>query len=443
MSSSAAVQHVGGVRSANFARFWTGQTLAQFGARLAAVALPVLAVQLLQATPQQLGYLNAAETAAFLVVGLPAGAWVDRWFKRRTMLRADLVRFVASFAVPLLWFTHHLHVWHLYLVGAVVGIASVFFDVAHQSFVPVLVPDEEIGLANARLETTSQIATMGGPALGGLALKVISAPVLMLADAFGYLASVVFLFLTRDDEAAHRAAAAARRPVEPTTLVQEIREGLAHVLRHPALRRIVASTGLSNLFATLITTLAPLLILHRIGLSAWQFGVAMTAASLGGAVGAMITPRVQRRLSTAQAMRAGIVIACVSGVLVPLAGQVHQRPVAWALLIVADFGTSVGVLIYNLTQVSMRQRLCPKHLLGRMNASIRFVVWGVMPLSALLGGVLGQHWGLMHTMWFGTLAGFVALLPLIGIGPHLLATRDATTSDSTPSDSTYDATTAG
>lgn len=421
MSSTPVVEHVGGARSANFARFWTGQTLAQFGARLAAVALPVLAVQLLRATPQQLGWLNAAETAAFLLVGLPAGAWVDRWFKRRTMLWADAVRFVASFAVPLLWFTHHLHVWHLYVVGAVVGVASVFFDVAYQSFVPVLVPDDEIGVANARLETTSQIATMGGPALGGLALKVISAPALMLADALGYLASVVFLALTRDDEAGHRAAMAAGRDDESTTLVQEIREGLAFVLHHGALRRIMASTALSNLFATLSMTLVPLLVLHRIGLAAWQFGVVMTAASLGGAIGALLTPRIQRRLSTAQAMVTGILIACVSSVLVPVAGEVHRRAIAWILLMVADLGTSVGVLLYNLTQVSMRQRLCPKHLLGRMNASIRFVVWGVMPLAALLSGWLGQRWGLMPTMWFGSLAGFVALLPLVGIGAHLPA----------------------
>ena len=415
------VAHVGGVRSSNFLRFWAGQTLAQFGARLAAVAMPVLAVQLLSATEEDLGYLNAAQTAAFLLVGLPAGAWIDRWFKRRTMIWADLLRFVASFAVPLLWFTGHLHIWHLFIVGGVIGIASVFFDVSYQSFVPVLVPEEDIGTANARLETTSQIATMGGPALGGLALKVMSAPLLMLADAFGYLASVVFLSITRDDEAGYRAAFQEQRAAHERSLVREIREGLSFVVTQPALRRIVTCTGLSNLFSTLAFTLMPLLVLRQIGLSPFLFGVVMTANSVGGAVGAALTPWLQRRLSGGAVMRLGIAVASVSGVLYPVAGVVGGRPLAFACLLVADFAVAVGVLVYNITQVSLRQRLCPKPLLGRMNASIRFIVWGVMPIAALVGGWLGQHLGLMPTMWFGALAGFVGLLPLLGIDRHLPA----------------------
>jgi len=411
--------HVGGVRSGNFLRFWTGQTLAQFGARLAAVALPVLAVQLLAANEEDLGYLNAAQTAAFLLVGLPAGAWIDRWFKRRTMIAADIVRFAASFAVPLLWFTGHLHIWHLFVVGGIVGIASVFFDVSYQSFVPVLVPEEDIGPANARLETTSQIATMGGPALGGLALKVMSAPLLMLADAFGYLASVVFLSLTRDDEAGYRAAFHQERPSHERSLVREIREGLSFVVTQPALRRIVTCTGLSNLFSTLAFTLMPLLVLRQIGLSPFLFGVVMTANSVGGAVGAAVTPWLQRRLSGGAVMRLGVGIAVVATVLYPVSGIVGGRPLAFACLLVADFVVAVGVLVYNITQVSLRQRLCPKPLLGRMNASIRFIVWGVMPISSLVGGWLGQHLGLLPTMWFAAVAGPVALVPLLGIDRHL------------------------
>ena len=415
------ISHVGGVRSGNFLRFWTGQTLAQFGARLAAVALPVLAVELLSASEQDLGYLNAAQTAAFLIVGLPAGAWIDRWFKRRTMIFADLLRFVASFAVPLLWFTGHLQIWHLYLVGGIVGIASVFFDVAYQSFVPVLVPEDEIGTANARLETTSQIATMGGPALGGLALKVMSAPFLMLADAFGYLASVVFLSLTRDDEHGYRTALHEAHPPQERSLVREIREGLDFVVSQPALRRIVTCTGLSNLFATMGFTLVPLLVLRQIGLSPFLYGVVMTASSVGGAVGASITPALQRRLPGGSVMRIGILVAFAAGLLQPLAGVLGDKWLAFAALVVADLVLSVGVLVYNITQVSLRQRLCPKNLLGRMNASVRFVVWGVLPISALASGWLGQHLGLMPTMWLAAGGAITAIVPLLGIDRHLPA----------------------
>lgn len=412
---------VGGVRSANFLKFWTGQTLAQFGARLAAVALPVLAVDILHATEADLGYLNAAQTAAFLLVGLPAGAWVDRWFKRRTMIWADLARFVASFAVPVLYFTHQLHIWHLFVVGAVIGVASVFFDVSYQSFVPVLVPDEDIGTANARLETTSQIATMGGPALGGLVLKVISAPVLMLADAVGYLASVVFLSLTRDDESSHRQRLKSSQPATevPASLVREIREGLSFVVQHPALRRIVMCTGIANAASTIVFTLEPILVLRQLGLSPFLMGLILTSASLGGALRAMLTARAQRVWPAARVLIVGTLVACLGTLSAPISGTLSNKWVGLTLLLLGGFLTSIGVMLYNITQVSMRQRLCPKNLLGRMNASIRFIVWGVMPLSALVAGWLGDRFGLVPTLWLGAIAAFCAVLPLLGIAPHL------------------------
>ncbi|MGT2461286.1 hypothetical protein [Sinomonas atrocyanea] len=124
------------VRSPSFLAFWTGQGVSQLGVQLGQLALPVLAVSLLGAGEMDLGVLNAAAMAAFLVVGLPAGAWVDRWLKRRTMVRADLVRMAAMAAVPVLWWAGALQMWHLYVVAAVVGVATVFFDVAYQSYIP-------------------------------------------------------------------------------------------------------------------------------------------------------------------------------------------------------------------------------------------------------------------------------------------------------------------
>lgn len=402
----------------NFRRFWAGQTLAQFGTQVGAVALPVLAVQLLHASEADLGYLNAASTAAFLLVGLPAGAWVDRWFKRPTMIAADAVRVVAAVVPAILWFAGVLQMWHLVACALVLGLASVFFEVAYQSFIPVLVPDEEIGRANSHLETTFQLARLGGPALGGLLLRVISAPVLLLADALGYLASVVFLLGVRDDERTERDTA---DPIERRPLHREIAEGLSFVWNQPAIRRITTSTLISNLTATMAFTLAPILYLRIIGFDAFTYGLTLTAGALGGVLGAMVVPRLARRFSDHLLLPGGMLVAAAGLLVQPMALFVHPRPLAATVVCVGQFVMVVGVLVYNITQVTMRQRLCPKRLLGRMNASIRFVIWGVMPIASLLGGWLGGIFGPWAVMVAGALLGFLAVIPLLGIRPHLPA----------------------
>lgn len=259
-------------------RFWAGQTLAEFGTRIGAVAVPVLAVDLMGATNRQVGLLSAASTAGFLLVGLPAGALVDRWFKRRTMILADVVRLVTTLVVPLLWCTGHLRMSHLYVVAATIGLATVFFDVAYQSYIPVLVPPGEIGRANSRLEATAQLATSGGPALGGLLMHVMTAPVVMLADTLAHAASLVTLAWTRDDERSSRAAptGAPRR----ARLRGEIGEGLRYVRDQPVIRRLVVAMGLSNLFATTLSTLMPILVLRQIG---------VVPTMLIGGIGALLT----------------------------------------------------------------------------------------------------------------------------------------------------------
>lgn len=395
------------VRSGNFRTFWAGQGLAQVGSALAQVALPVTAVQVLGATDRELGWLGAAGTAAFLVVGLPAGALVDRRHKRRVMLTADLVRAVAALVVPLAWVFGQLALWQLYVVTAVVGLATVFFDVAYQSYVPILVDEDQIGPANSALEGTAQVARVAGPGLGGALLHVVSAPLLLLADALGYLASVVFLLRTRDDEQPPPGGRGVRQ------LVPDITEGLSFVARHPVIRLVTASTFVSNACATLVSTLFPLFVLKVLGLSPATFGLVLGIASAGGIAGAASAAWIARRIGQRSTIIAGMAVAAAGQLLVPAA--VHL-PAGWsraACLVVSEFVVTFGVLVYNLTQVSLRQRLCPRPLLGRMNASIRFLVWGVMPLSALLAGWMGAHLGTLTTIWTGVLLGWAALVPLL------------------------------
>jgi MFS family permease len=393
-------------RDGNFVAFWTAQALSQLGSQLGQLAFLVLAVTLLGATEFEVGVLNAAGLAAFLVVGLPAGAWVDRWLKRRTMIAADLVRMAAMTAVPLLWWAGSLEIWHLYLVSGVVGVATVFFDVSYQSFVPLLVPPGKVGEANSKLEATAQVARIGGPAAGGALLAVISAPLLFIGESLGYLLSAVFLARTRDQEK--------RVPGEGRdSLAAEIKEGLGFVVRHPLISRIVLCTGGMNLAGMIVFTLLPLLVLRELGLGPQGMGIIMSVGAAGGILGAVAGPWLAGRIGEGRIIPAAALFSSLCLTLVPVAAVQEDRAVALALLAVSEFGTTLGALIYNVMQLTMRQRVCPPRLLGRMNASIRFVVWGVMPVAALAGGYLGEHLGLVPAMWLGVAGSLLAVGPVL------------------------------
>lgn len=410
------LQRVGGDR--NFNRFWAGESLSHFAVQLGAVALPVISVDLLHATESQLGYLNAASTAAFLLLGLPAGAWVDRWFKRPTMIGANLLRGVAIAAVPALYYAGMLELWHLYVIAGVIGVATVFFDIAYQSFIPMLVSGGQIGRANSKMEATAQLARLAGPALGGLLLKVISAPLLLLADALGYLISWGFLLVTRDHEAQYRA----ERGEPPTrNLRREIGEGLAFVLRQPAISRITLASFLSNFASTATFTLVPILILRELGKSPFEYGMIMTVGAVGGLLGATMASRIAPRVGTANAVRISTTVGALTVFGYPLALLAGSSWGSTVILMAGAFAGNASILVYNVTQVSLRQRLCPRHLLGRMNASVRFIVWGIMPVSALTAGWASEALGVGPFLWLTAAASTLAVIPLLRLGRHLPA----------------------
>lgn len=396
-------------RHDGFRWLWAGQAASQFGAQFGHLAIPVLAVELLAASELEIGLLGAAETAAFLIIGLPAGAWVDRWLKRRVMLLADLARAAALALVPLLWLAGALEMWHVLAVAATVGAATVFFDVAYQSYIPVLVPRSQISDANSKLEATAQLARVAGPAAAGGLLGVVVAPILMAATAIAYLLSFASLSAIRDGEEAPPRAD--RRPLRV-----EIAEGLAFVWRERLLRRIVLCTGVGNFFSTVAFTMLPVLVLRELDLSPAIFGVATSIGAVGGVLGATLTARMARAVGEGTIIPISAVVLGAALLLLPLMALVPAAAVP--LLIAAELLLAVSVLVYNITQVSFRQRICPPPLLGRMNASVRFLVWGVMPIAGVVSGVLSTVLGVVPTMWIGAAgallsAGFVLFSPLL------------------------------
>lgn len=287
-----------------FRLLWGGQALSQVGFQFQTLAMPVIAVTLLHATEADMGFLNAANTAAFLLVGLLAGGWVDRMRKRQVMIVADAVRAVAICAIPVLWSMGILAVWHLYVIAGLIGVATVFFDVGYQSYLPILVPSEQVGRANGVLEGTAQIARLGGPSVAGALLTIVAAPWLMLINAVGFACSALLLGVIRDDERP--------RPVgERQRLLVEIREGITFVVGQPLLRVLVTSTMLSNLGSTIIFTLLTLVVLRDLGLAPELLGVVFSAGAVGGIAGALFASRISERLGEGPSLRASTLLGTV------------------------------------------------------------------------------------------------------------------------------------
>ncbi len=386
----------------DFLRLWVGDSISQIGTAVSLIALPLLAIKVLDATPFEVGLLTTFETAAFLLVGLPAGAWVDRLRRRNVLIVTDIGRAALLGSLPLAWYFDLLTLPQLYLVALVTGVLTVFFDVSYQSYLPSLVGRDYLVEGNAKLEASRAVAQIAGPSIGGGLVQWLTAPYAIVVDALSYLWSAVWVGAISSRE---------ERPQKAPDrhLGREIREGLSFVLRHRLLRAITATTGMSNLFSTILNTAFIIVLADQaqLDLSAGTIGLVFTVGSVGGLLGAVVAERVARRVGQGITIWLSILVSAPFALVTPLVQQ------GWVLWIVAACWAVIGffVVIYNVTQVSFRQGLCPERLLGRMNATIRFLVWGTMPLGGFIGGVLGSTIGVRATMWVGAIGMALSFLP--------------------------------
>jgi len=386
------------LRHRDFVRLWTGDTLSQFGASIGQFAIPALAVTQLAATPFEVGALTAAETAAFLLVGLPAGVLVDRLRRRPLMLRADLCRFLLLLTIPVAWWLHALTVGQLIVVALLVGLLTVFFDVAYQSYLPSLVGREHIVEGNAKLQISQSAAQVSGPALSGLLVQLVGAATSVLATAFGFLASALFLLRIRTVEPSP--ARSERRGMRA-----EIAEGLRFVLHQPTLRGITFCTGTSNLFFSISSAAMLLFLIRQLDLTTGVAGLLMSASGIGAVLGGLTATRLARAFGQARIIWLSQLVAGPFALLMPLA----QPGWAVSLFAVSGLAWGFGAIVYNVTQVSYRQAICPDHLLGRMNASVRFLVWGTLPIGGLIGGGLATWLTPRGALWVGAIGGALAV----------------------------------
>ncbi|MER5969753.1 MFS transporter [Streptomyces sp. NPDC002055] len=402
MDSSQQAAPDGPLRMRDFRLLLAGATAGQVGAQVTLVALPLVAVLELHASAFQVGLLTAAETAAFLLVGLPAGAWVDRMRKLPLLIRADVVRAVAMAGIPVAAALDVLTMAQLYVVALITGVATVFFDVAHQSYLPRLLPQEQLVAGNGALETVRSSAQIAGPGLGGGLVQLVGAHLAIVADAVGYAVSALFLLGIRRPEPAPE-------PAPDASLRREIGEGLRFVLGRPLLRVIAATTGLGNFFTALLMAVQTVFLVRVLGLSPAAIGLMLSAAAVGGLAGALAAGPLARALGQARIIWLSSLVTGPFALLWPLAGS----GAAAALFAVGSGVVFFGAVVYNVAQVSFRQTLCPPRLLGRMNATMRFLVWGTLPLGALVGGAVADAAGPRAAVWVCAVGFLLVPLPLL------------------------------
>jgi len=390
-------------RNRDFMWLWAAQTVSQFGSQISSLAIPLVAILTLDASTFQVSVLVVVGWAPFFLFSLPAGAWIDRLPRRPILVASDWGRALALASIPLAYFLDAMTLAQLYVVQLVVGLFTVFFDLSYQSYLPSVVEREELGEGNAKLEVSRSAAQVAGPGLAGVLVRVLTAPYAILADAVSFVASA--LFLSRIERPEPKPKTAAERS---TRLRDEIGEGLRFVLRHPLLRPIVIFVGVSNIFVNMLFAIYLVYAVRELDLSAATIGLIFSLGNIGTLVGALTATRLARTVGIGPGLIITATIGSLGLLLIPLA----RGDVVIPFLVVASLLWGYFVLTYYVNAITLIQAITPDHLLGRTNASRRFLVQGVIPFGALLGGALGTTLGLRPAIAIGAVGASLAVLPL-------------------------------
>jgi MFS family permease len=389
-------------RHADFLKLWAAETISQVGTQISQLALPLAAILVLEASAFEVALLGAMQFLPFVLFALPAGVWVDRLRRRPILVVSDLGRALLLGSVPLAHAFDALTMWQLYAVVFGVGVGTVFFDVSYQSYLPSLVARGQLVEGNSKLEVSRSGAFIAGPALAGVLVGAITAPNAILVDALTFAASAAFLFRIR---ALENVPAPSARP----SLLRELGDGLRYLLRHRYWRPLAASIAASNFFSQIVFVVFLVYAVRVLDLSPQLIGLSLVPVGVGGLAAALASGRVSARLGVGPTLIGAALVFGPATLAFPLA------PVSFPLpfLVVGFALLGFGGITFNITGISLVQTLTPERLLGRLNATRRFLVWGAIPLGSLAGGVLATTIGLRPTLWVGAVGSCLCFLPML------------------------------
>jgi MFS family permease len=389
----------------DFLRLWAGQSVSVVGDQIGALALPLVAVLVLDASATEMGLLTAMVWLPHLLFSLGAGLYVDRRAQRLPLMVAgDLLRAALLASVPLAYAFAALTMEHLLVVAFAVGATTVVFDVAWSTFFMHVVPREDVVEANAKLSASRSLSfVVGPPAAGGL-VQLLGAPVAVLADALSFVLSALFLRRIRTEEP----------PLPPDTgesIRRRLADGFRFLFGHPLLRAFLGCFATINFFNLGFHAIAVLYLARGLDLSAGAIGVILGTAAIGGLVGTAVAPWLGRRLGMGPALMVGAVLFPLPLLLFPLAAG--PEPVVWAMLVVGEFLAGAGVMVLDIHGNSLIFLLTPEEMRPRQAATFRFVNYGVRPLGALGGGLLAAAIGLRPALLIAAAGAVLGVLWLV------------------------------
>ncbi|MGH3080168.1 MAG: MFS transporter [Gaiellaceae bacterium] len=388
-----------------FLKLWAAQSISQLGDQITYLALPLVAVITLDASPAQMGLLTAAELMPHLLFSLAAGVWIERRRNRRQlMIVADIVRAALLVSVPVAAAFELLTFPQLYVVGFVAGTCSVMFDISWSTLFVSVVPRRDVVEANSKLNLSRALSFVAGPSAAGFLVQLLTAPVTLLVDAFSFIGSALFLKRIRAEEP----------PLDEDgreSIVQSLRTGFRFVLRDELIGPQLGCTATINLFNFVFHAIFVLYATKELGVSPAVLGLALGAGAVGGIFGALIAVRLERLIGIGPSFTLGCILFPLPLILVPLASG--SEFVIALMLGVAEFLSAVGVMILDVNGGSMMLLRTPDRLRARMSGTFRFVNYGVRPLGALLGGGLATAIGIQTTLWIGVLGALAGVLWLV------------------------------
>ena len=398
--TSPRVRH-GFVRRAAFRRLWVAQSVSVAGDQVTLLALPLIAVLRLGASPAQMGLLTAAGWLPHLLLSLVAGAWIDqRRERKRILVAADLGRAAVLASVPVAWALGVLTLGQLYAVAFTVGCLTVFFDQSYGSVVMAIVEPSEVATAQSRFSTSRAAAQVAGPGLAGWLVEIVGGAGAIVVDALSFVASAVLL----------RGIRVTELPVEPEVEPWgvRVRAGLRFVMGKPLLRTAAIACGLLNFFDLMLMAVLVLFMARVLALPPAVIGTVLGGGAVGGLVGAVVAARTARRLGLGRTIAVGALGICVAPFTVVLAGG--PRALTVAVLLAGQFVTGVAVMLFDVNLNAVIALVTPHRLRGRSSGALRLLAYGPRPLGALAGGALGTWIGLRPTLWVAAVGGVAGAL---------------------------------